>query len=139
MRRHTLSRLLALAAGLLLLAAVILGFRALKHRLTQEDAPLPEISGSAAPTATPVSGVHNGPYLLRTTYSRVGSTKYTSFEIYYTHGGQTELWYSCGRMFPSDQVRGVSWADPGSTYDIAVVHTDGKRTVFTFDGNSSWQ
>ena len=96
MKSRTLTRILALITGLLLIGIVIFGFSFFKQQLTSSvhTADPAAIDTSEAPV-----GMIKGPFCLRLTYPKIGNQAYVSFNIYYLHDGSEELWYSCGRMF----------------------------------------
>lgn len=133
MRSSTLTRILALITGLLLVGLLIFGVAFMKRRLA---------ASQAAETAASVSvgdglaGSVNGPFTLYTTTSKIGAQTYLSFTVYYQHNGSSELWYTCGRMFPAGDVEEIAWAN--SEYDIRVQMKNGTRELFSYDGNGEW-
>ena len=131
MRSSTLTRILALFTGLLLVAVLIFGVLFMKQRLAA-----PKTAETAAASEDPVEHNWNGPFDLRTVTSRIGSQTYLSFAVYYRHDGEEELWYSCGRMFPSGDVKSIGWE--GAQFDIAVQLKNGTKELFSYDGNGEW-
>ena len=70
MRSSTLTRILALFTGLLLVAVLIFGVLFMKQRLAA-----PKTAETAAASEDPAEHNWNGPFDLRTVTSRIGSAK----------------------------------------------------------------
>ena len=134
MKSRLLTRIVALITGILLIAAVIIGFSVIKDKLA---APAKTAEETVTDTAEAPNGTIKGPFCLRMTYPKISSQTYVSFNIYYLHEGMEELWYSCGRMFAANDVRSIAWAN--DQYDVAVTLKSGKQEVFSYDGSSNWQ
>lgn len=131
MRSSTLTRVLALLTGLLLVALLIFGVIFMKHRLA-----MPQASETASVLEDTVEHNRSGPFDLRTVTSKVGSQTYLSFAVYYHHENEEELWYTCGRMFPAGDVKSIDWE--GDQFDIAVRLRNGAKELFSYDGNGEW-
>ena len=131
MRSSTLTRVLALFTGLLLVALLIFGVIFMKQRLAA-----PQSAETSAAVEDVVEHNRSGPFDLRTVTSKVGSQTYLSFTVYYHHGQEEELWYTCGRMFPANDVKSIDWE--GDQFDIAVQMKNGVKELFSYDGNGEW-
>lgn len=134
MQSRALTRVIALILGLLLTGLVIFGFTFMKRQLSKPA----QVGAAQQPdTDEAPGGSVSGPFILRLTYPKIGGQSYISFHVYYHHEGTDELWYSCGRMFPANDVSSIDWT--GAQHDIAVQMKDGSREVFSYDGNNNWQ
>lgn len=133
MRSSTLTRILALVTGILLVALLVFGVAFMKRMLS---APKTAETAAALADIAEEEANMNGPFSLQTVSSKIGTQTYLSFAVYYHHAGNAELWYSCGRMFPAKEVKSIQWAD--SQFDIAVLLRDGTKEVFSYDGNGEW-
>lgn len=131
MRSSTLTRVLALFTGLLLVALLIFGVMFMKQRLA-----VPKDAQTSAAAEDVVEHNRSGPFDLRTVTSKVGNQTYLSFAVYYHHDQEDELWYTCGRMFPANDVKGIDWE--GDQFDIAVQLKNGAKELFSYDGNGEW-
>ncbi len=131
MRSSTLTRILALLTGILLVALLIFGVAFMKRRLAT---PPGETASVAAEDAMEHS--RSGPFDLRVVTSKVGNQTYLSFAVYYHHDNEEELWYTCGRMFPAGDVESIDWE--GTQFDIAVQLKNGVKELFSYDGNGEW-
>ena len=133
MKNRTLTRILTLITGLLLIFVVIFGFSVIKKKLASPTQP---VENTQVDTAEAPNGAINGPFCLRLTYPKIGNQSYISFNVYYLHEGTEELWFSCGRMFPAADTASIDWAD--DQYNITVTLKSGKQELFSYDGNSNW-
>ena len=133
MKGRLVTRIVSLAVGLALIAVVILGFRFLRQQLNRPGGPdkTEEEILTAAGEET-----RSGPFSLRTTMTRMGGKSYVSFEVYFINDTNSELLYSCGRMFPAEDVISIAWEDGDN---IAVTLINGKKEIFTYDGSSQWR
>ncbi len=134
MKGQMLQRIAALVIGMLLIAAVIVGTSVFRKRMAVQETEASDVPASVSEAA---AGKIRGPFLLRETYFKTGGTNYVSFNVYYRHDDSEELWYVCGRMFRTDQVSSIAWAN--NQYDITVTMKDGHSEFFSYDGNNQWQ
>ena len=135
MRRHVLSRIVAFIIGLALIAAVILGMRILSQKMHTPTAANTQ-TDNREDAAETMETVTRGAYQLRAITTLISGRSYTSFEVYWQHEGDSELWYTCGRMFPSEEVASIGWAN--DDYDIEVRLKDGNSVLFSYNGNNEW-
>lgn len=132
MNSKILTRVIILAMVLLLMTVVIVGVLMLQKQMQKNAAQPNQIE-----TVEMAEGEIMGPFILRVTYPKVGGQQYTSFNVYYRHDGNEELWFSCGRMFNTAQVQSIAWAD--EQFNIVVTLRDGRQELFSYDGNSDWR
>ena len=76
----------------------------------------------------------NGVFQLRVFTRQVSGGSYISFAVYRMSDGE-EL-YTCGRMFPADEVASVGWVS--GNCDIEVRMKDGKTVTFSYNGITEW-
>ena len=133
---RSLSRIIALIVGLLLVATIIYGFLWLKGHPNI----LPGITSSTTQTNNQeaIDSQHNGPFRLDITTQKIGGVEYNSFVVYFINNTQEELLFTCGRMFRSDEVRSIYWSNSGNN-DIIVSLINGQKEVFTYDESGQWR
>ena len=121
--------------------AIMVGFIAVLGMLLHDALPSNKAATVSSSSSSTTNSSRLGPYTLGRTYTDVGKTLYTSFEVYAPAakaGEKADLVYRCGRLFESLDVKSIAWAKE-ENYDIVVTMKDGTVHLFGFDGNAGWQ
>jgi len=129
-----LTRIVILLLAVLLLAAAIFGIAVIKRQLSASTASKEASSGDEAET---VEMTPNGPFSLHIVSKKVGSHSYLSFDVYFVNETSTELIFSCGRMFPAEEVVSIDWT--GEDSDILVTLTKDRKELFSYDSSGQWR